>query len=112
MQTIRHKRGDTFSATVTLLQADGTTPIDLTGFTVTAEVEGAALTGPFEQALTVTVEDEQAGQITLSATATDTAAWPITEARRRLLCDVKRVQGATVLRSPTFEIVVEKEITD
>lgn len=108
MSQIKAKRRTTFGATVTLRQADGVTPIDLTGFTVTAEVES----GDFSQAITATVTNAAQGIVALSATATQTADWPVTAGRVRMFCDIKQVQGATVRRSPTFEIVVEKEITD
>lgn len=108
MSQIKAKRKTSFAATVTLRQADGVTPINLTGFTVAAEVEN----GAFSQALAVTVTNAAQGVVTLSQTATNTENWPITTGRSRMFCDIRYSQGATVNRSPTFEIVVEKEITD
>ncbi|MCU0909263.1 MAG: hypothetical protein MUF73_17940 [Rhodobacteraceae bacterium] len=112
MQTIRHKRGDTFSRRVFIREADGTTAINLTGFTLSSSVEGRGPDGPFTQALTVTLIDAATGEAQIDQTAVNCRAWPVTpNGGTGLFCDIRRVQGAVERRTPTFQIVVDKEVT-
>lgn len=51
-----------------LYEADGTTPLDLTGLTVTLAIGGSATTPSFSGALTLTDAAEGEGEIELDAT--------------------------------------------
>jgi hypothetical protein len=68
-------QGDTFGATVTIYQPDGTTPLNLTGFVVNAQIRR----GPADQyteiaaVINLVISDPAAGTIALSLGPTVTA---------------------------------------
>lgn len=81
MPTIAHKRGDTFMLGATATDAAGQ-PINLTGYTVRAQVRRPhALGGGLVAALVVDVTHATAGQYTLRASGDGTTAqWPVGKA--------------------------------
>lgn len=102
MTDIEIKRGDTFSLDVTRVDSAGA-PVDCTGMTITSAVELGAFSAP----LTVTAVDLALGQFRLSATAAETATWPVA----LISADVKYDLGGVIQRSRTFAIMVAKEVT-
>ena len=105
MNVISHKRGDTL--TLGLLWEEGGSAIDLTGYTVAAQIR--TRTDVLIAALTVTVADQttQRGRFTITATATATAAWPIGSFE----CDIQFTIAGVVTSSETFGFNVVKDIT-
>lgn len=105
MSHITIKAGDTMTLPMTW-SADGT-DVDLTGYTVTAQVRRRA--DELVDTLTCTPDADQAtnpGVLVVSATDAQTALWPILT----LECDV-RFDNGEVTHTDTFEIVVKKAIT-
>lgn len=70
-----HKRGDTFIITGTAYDNGGTV-VDLTSYTIASKVR--QVNGTLVQALTAAITTATAGEWQISATASQTAAWPIT----------------------------------
>jgi len=104
MATITHKRGDTFELSCTL-ENEGN-PVDITNFTITAQVRQADDT--LLQALTVTKTDAANGAFTLGATSTETEGWEVLQYQ----CDIEFIEGSgEVNSSETFTINVIKDIT-
>ncbi len=104
MATITHKRGDTFELSCTL-ENEGN-PVDITNFTITAQVRQADDT--LLQALTVTKTDAANGAFTLGATSTETEGWEVLQYQ----CDIEFIEvGGEVNSSETFTINVIKDIT-
>lgn len=100
---IEMKRGDQLTIDITRVDGSGQ-PVNLAGLTITSRVMIAG----FSANLTVTVVDAAAGKFRLSATASETATWPVA----RLRSDVKYDEGSgAIRRSRTFTIEVEQEIT-
>ncbi|MDW4550853.1 hypothetical protein R5H32_15940 [Defluviimonas sp. D31] len=99
---IDHKRGDTLALDLARVDAAGA-PIDLTGATIAARVAFS----DFAADLDVTVTNAAAGEYTLTATAAQTALWPVA----RLRADVKYSAAGLVRRSITFAITVVEEVT-
>ena len=110
MSQITHKKGDTFSLSCVWTDSTGAV-IPLTGYTITSKVK--VLSGTtFEDTLTVTVIDANAGTFTLSGASTSTAAWPITSGQYgRMYCDIQFVKAGITTTTETFEIVVVQDIT-
>jgi len=107
MAQIYHKRGDTFSLTCTWTDSLGAA-IDLTGYTVESQVRAVS----FVDTLTTTITDVTNGVFTLTATATATADWPVTDSlSSKLFCDIQFTKGTTVTSTETFQIVVVEDIT-
>jgi hypothetical protein len=100
--TKRHKRGDTFTLTVTRRDAAGA-PINITGATVTSKMRR----GTVEIPLTATPTNPTGGVVTLTATATATALW----APGLYDCDVQYTSGSDVQSSETFQIEVVEDVT-
>lgn len=104
MATIIHKRGDTFELAATL-ENEGNA-VDITNFTITAQVRESDDT--LLQALTVTVTDAAAGAFTLSATPAQTETWKV----QKYESDIEFIDGGgEVNSSETFIINVIKDIT-
>ncbi len=97
MDTIRRKRGDTLSLRMLAKDADGE-PYALDDVTIRSQVRRG---GQVTQELTVTM-GPGAGEFYVSATAAQTAAWPVS----RLKCDVQFTwtSDGFVESSPTIEI--------
>jgi len=104
MATITHKRGDTFVLSCTL-ENEGN-PVDITNFTIAAQVRQPDDT--LLQALTVTVTDTANGAFTLGASATETEGWE----PGKLQCDIEFTEAnGEVNSSETFVLNVIKDIT-
>lgn len=104
MATINHKRGDTFELTCSL--ENGGNDVNITGWTVAAQLRQSDDT--LVQSLTVTVTDAAAGEFTITAANTETDGWPIAA----LEVDVEFTEtDGSVSSSDTFTINVIKDIT-
>ena len=104
MATINHKRGDTFELTCSL--ENGGTDVDITGWTVAAQLRQTDDT--LVQALTVTVTDAAAGEFKITAANTETDDWPVAA----LDVDVEFTESdGSVSSTDTFTINVIKDIT-
>lgn len=107
MPQIYHKRGDTLSLTCTWVDSTDT-PIDITSYTVESKVKATN----FTDTLTVTKTDPTNGEFVLSATATATESWPVSEGKASyLFCDVQFTLSGVVTSTETFQIVVLEDIT-
>lgn len=107
MGNLYHKTGDTLSLTCTYTDSSGN-PINITSYTIASKVKAVG----FEDTITVTKTNAANGVFTLSATATDTASWPVTVSiASRLFCDVQFTSGSVVQSSETFQIIVVQDIT-
>jgi len=107
MADIYHKKGDTLSYSCSWKDSAGTA-INLTGYTIKSQVRAVGFVGD----LTATVTNAANGLFTLSATATQTAAWPITDgAASQVFCDIQFTIGSVVVSSETFQIIVIQDIT-
>ena len=107
LKSINFKRGDTFSLECTRKDSSGV-PINLTGYTITST---AKVGTSFSDVLTVTIINAAAGIFTLTETATNTAAWPISSDASIMYCDVQFVLSGVVKSSETFVINVIEDIT-
>ncbi|MDP2495850.1 hypothetical protein Q8W25_17615 [Shimia thalassica] len=76
---------------------------DMTGATITASVRQKG----FSAALTFRAVDLAAGQYEISATATETATWPL----GLLSCDIKTVLDDSTDYTETFIILMQEAIT-
>lgn len=107
MADFYHKRGDTLSCGCAWKDNAGAA-INLTGYTIASQVRATG----FVDNLTITVTDAVNGLFTLSATATQTSSWPITDgASSRMFCDIQFTVGAVVVSTDTFQIIVVQDIT-
>jgi len=110
MKQIKHKQGDTLLLTCTWTDPNGLV-VDLTNYTITSKVKVVAGT-LFEDTLTTDITSPASGIFILSATATDTALWPVTSGQYgRMFCDVQFSKDSVVVSTETFEIVVLLDIT-
>lgn len=104
MATIAHKRGDTFELTCSL--ENGGNDVDITGWTVAAQLRKTDDT--LVQAMTITVTNASAGEFIISASDTETDDWPI----ENLEIDVQFTEASgNISSSETFTINVIKDIT-
>lgn len=104
MATIAHKRGDTFELTCSL--ENGGNDVDITGWTVAAQLRKTDDT--LVQAMTITVTNASAGEFTITAANTETDDWPL----GNLDIDVEFTEASgAVSSSETFTINVIKDIT-
>lgn len=108
MTQIYHKRGDTLSLTCTWTSGETSTPIDLTNYTIACQVRAVG----FSDDITVAITSAVDGQFTLSASASATSKWPLTDSSAsRLFCDVQFTSTSAVISSETFQIIVLEDIT-
>ena len=96
------KRGDTFSLAGTY-KVNGAAA-SVSGMTIASHVRTQA--GTLVQNLTV-AQTAFIGGFSLTATATQTAAWPATT----LVCDIQFTQNGIVQSTETFSIAVEDDVT-
>lgn len=101
MPAITIKQGASLSLDLAFSNADGT-PTDLSGASITAQVRDAVDTEV--AALTATLGGLPGHA---SLVATNTSGWPITALR----CDVRVVQAGLTSFSETFQIYVERAVT-
>jgi len=93
MAQIIHKRGDTLALDCTWWQDEaGTTPLDLTGWTITA---AAKHTSGVKVTLQVAVGTAPSGTFSITADAATTAAWAVGV----WSIDIQRVDAGGVTRS-------------
>ncbi len=105
MTQIEHIRGDTLLWPVTYRTSLGV-PINITGYTITSQLR--SVDGPLIESLTVVVTNAAAGEITLSATAAQTAVWPIGSARY----DVRyQAPGGSVLHTQPITVGIRQPVT-
>lgn len=88
---ITHQRGDTFAQQVALTLSD--VAVSIAGWTIASQLRTAA--GVLVQQLTVGTRNDAGGTVQLTATAAQTAAWPLGE----LGWDVQFVDAAGNTRS-------------
>ena len=102
---IHHKRGDTLNLSGDLV-ADDLTAQDLTGWT--GRVDLRLADGTLVQALMFAWIDASQGTLAITATAADSATWPV----GRLVLDVEFTRpDGSVLSSPTVVLFVSEDIT-
>lgn len=101
---IIQKRGATFEAAA-VARITSTEPEDLTDYAILALMEHPSGT---VQRLTVTVDDAEAGEYTLSATAAETALWKTGDWEAEL----QYTLGAVVTIGDKFIIRVKPEIVE
>ena len=103
METVTHKRGDTYQISIALTAEDGETPIDITEWTVKSQVRKRKT---LVTELVFAAVDLANGSFTL--TAEDTTEWPT----GTLSSDIEYTDGDGIIRSSeTYEIDVEGDIT-
>lgn len=100
--TDRIKRGETLALPKTRVDAAGA------AVALPSLVTAAVRTRTFYQAIGVTIDDGPAGEYTLTAPATQTAAWPI----GLLDVDVKYSDGTAVAYSETFHLSCQDHVTE
>lgn len=105
MQTISHKRGDTFTLGASW-NVNGSL-VDLSSYEIRSQVRTP--TGSLVESLLVAVADQETntGEFTISASAAQTRAWPLAA----LECDIEFVLDDVVVSSETFGIDVVKDVT-
>lgn len=107
MQTITHKRGDTFSYV-------GTLTLPVGAWTASAQARDAK-TGVLVSDLAVTLTDQgdNVWALALHATPAQTATWPVTGYGKTspMLVDIKFSDGTNVVRTETFGIDVAREVS-
>lgn len=108
MRSIQHKRGATLSYACALTD-DAGDPVDLTGYTVTAEVRSSARELVSTADVTLADQGTDPGVFTIEADAADTADW---EAGALLRFDVRIESASRVDYTETVEIRVVDRMTD
>lgn len=106
--SMQHKRGDTLEIACTETAAG--VPVDLTGYTVAAQVRTRAGDELVDTA-TVTLADQgtSPGEFTVTVAAARTALW---EPGRELDLDIQyTAPGGTVWSSGTISITVVRDVT-
>jgi hypothetical protein len=102
MTTINFKRGDTLSLAGTY-KVEGVAS-SVSAMTIRSQVR--QFSGDLVQDLTV-VKSAGVGTFSLSATAAQTAAWPLTT----LKCDIEFSLSGVVQSTETFSIAVQEDVT-
>jgi hypothetical protein len=108
MNTITHKRGNTFSYA-------GTITLPAGAWTASAQVrDGKAGTLLSTLATTLVAQGANVWALALHATSAQTSTWPVSAYGKTtpLLCDIKFSDGTTVVRTETFGIDVAREVTE
>ena len=101
---IKHKRGDDFVLAARVTEDDGATPINLTGWTIRAQIRTS--TDALVAEIDVTVTDVADGRYTLIAAGTD--GWPLGVHR----ADIEYIdQAGRVISTETFWVPVERDET-
>jgi hypothetical protein len=105
--TVEHIRGDTLSIGVAETSDATGLPVDLTGFTITAQVRDAL--DAVLADLDVTIDEPRTlGTYELGKSAATTATW----APGSYVCDIRRVSaGALVEHTDKFVLRVVAEVT-
>ena len=104
MANITHKRGDTLEWIVTLTQ--NVTAVDISDWTITSQIRQDSHI--LIANLTVTKLNSSQGQFSLTATPTQTAAWPL----GAHLVDIEFIDNTGyVVSSQTFTLQLVKDIT-
>lgn len=98
------EQGATWSRVFTYTEDDGTTPINLTGYTGRAQIRRSPM-GRLLADFTVSINGA-AGEVTLSLTATQTA-----ELYEDGVYDIELVNGATVIRLVQGKVTVNAGVT-
>ena len=107
--TTEVKRGSTFSQLIECLD-ENDVAVNLSGWSFSSELRSAPEDDAALLAFTIAETDLVNGQITISATAAQTADLP---ARRKLYYDVKLEPAAgSVLYSENIFIMTSKHVTD
>lgn len=110
MESLSHKQGDTFYVVCQWTDPLGS-PISLSGYTVKSQVR-VFNSSPFVDDLSVIILDSANGLFSLTATATQTTSWVVSSGQyNRTYCDVQFTKDGIVSSTETFEIIVQKEIT-
>lgn len=99
------KRDDGFSEELALYQADGVTPLVVTGRTLLAQLRNReALVADLT---VVAVSSPDSNVVRVSAPASATRTWPVSDARNVLKYDVAVIDGANdPVRSPDLVVTV------
>lgn len=105
MSTISHKRGDSFSLSGAIKDAQGVA-VDLTGASLRCHLRQPD--GVLIQALTCAITDAAAGTYSISATAAEAAVWPLGNAKFDV--ELTDAQGA-VTSTDTVTLKVVEDIT-
>jgi hypothetical protein len=100
VQKIQHKKGDTFHAASTFLDANGA-PKDTTGFTITSQVRTPA--GRLVATLTVAITSG-VGNFLVSG---PTSNWPL----GILHWDIQFLQGSEIFSTQTAALELVKRVT-
>jgi len=104
MATLTHKRGDSLEWVFNYTENSIAT--DITTYTIACDVKQEDDT--LIQALTVTKTDAANGVFSLTATAAQTASWPVGDHK----ADVEITDGSSnVFSSETFTVSLVKDIT-
>ena len=104
MATITHKRGDTLEWVVTL--TDDSVAVDITDWTIKSQIRDGSYALIYE--FLVTKTDASNGVFSLSATAAQTATWPLGSA----LVDIEFTDNTNyVISSQTFTMQLVRDIT-
>lgn len=104
MAAFAHKRGDTFVLNSDV--ASNGLAADITNWTISSQIRDMGDT--IVQNLTATVTDAVNGRLTLSATPSQTALWPVGQ----MFCDIEFTDGSGIVTSTeTFTINVLLDIT-
>lgn len=106
MTDITVKSGNDFSV-VRYIKDSAGDAVDLTGMTVASEVR-AAVGGELVATLTSTISDAVTGEVTLSATAVQTDAWPIGKYKY----DIYRTDGTTARNTNASGFSIEGVVTN
>jgi hypothetical protein len=103
--SMTHKRGDTFSLSITVTDPNnGNAVVDITGWTIRSQIRrGKNLT----EELTVTITDAVNGVFTMVATDAQTALWKVDTHT----CDIQVTRPSGVTSSETFNVVVCEDVT-
>jgi hypothetical protein len=109
-------QGTDFSAPLTLYQADGVTPINLTGCTLSAEMKLSAVSTVVYAVFVVTVTNATAGQITVSLpyASNDLPAGDTVQGVEEgtYVWDLKLVNAAGLVSRPFYgTVTVQADVT-
>lgn len=104
-------RGDSFSLPITVRESGAA--FDLTGWTVAAQLRKVSRTaerGALIETFAVTVATPATGEIVISATAEQTALWPVGQAEFDV--QMTRTVDGFVRSSAKVSVLIQGDVTD
>lgn len=108
--TYRHVRSTNFIVELQVTEDDGTTPVNLTGWTLTSEIRVPGLEA--DVPLTIVPVNLALGQIRIEATPAQTDLWPATAGNALARFDIRARQGGVQRVTEAYFVQILDYVTD